>query len=143
MQIGRLGLLAVLPGLIMMGCIGGSSSDDDDDGGDGLAGGGFGGGGSSSSADNDGDGYTNGDEATAGTNPDYDYSHPYTGDYNVGLCEAGPAEATGPTGSSSYGTMYQVGDVADNFTMMDQNGEMVDLYSFCGRTIMLVTGAFW
>ena len=37
----------------------------------------------------------------------------------------------------------QVGDVPRNFSMLDQHGEYVDLYSFCGRTVMLVSGAFW
>ena len=37
----------------------------------------------------------------------------------------------------------KVGDVVENFTLLDQHGEMVDLYSFCGQTVSLVFGAFW
>jgi len=102
-------------------------------------------------ADTDADGFLDGDEVTAGTNPNYAYSHTYTGGYNVGFCADGVAASTGPTGAGSatfHGTTYQwdyyqVGDVLDNFNLMDQHGEMVDLYSFCGQIITLVNGAFW
>ena len=30
-----------------------------------------------------------------------------------------------------------------NFTLSDQHGEQVDLYSFCGQYVMLAVGAFW
>jgi hypothetical protein len=102
-------------------------------------------------ADADGDGYLDGDEYAANTNPDFAYSHPYAGGYNVGWCEAGTPAATGPTGNCSaniHGSTYnwdcyQEGDVLENFTLMDQFGEMVDLYSFCGQVISIVNGAFW
>ena len=100
--------------------------------------------------DTDDDGFTDGDEYEAGTNPDYAYSHPYTGDYNVGNCDTEPVP-TGTSGRPSYsdGDMdyvwdaYDEGDVVDNFTMQDQHGEMVDLYSFCGQTVQLEIGAMW
>ncbi|MFT5679245.1 MAG: hypothetical protein ACI8RZ_000149 [Myxococcota bacterium] len=96
-----------------------------------------------SNADSDGDGYDDGEEVnTHNTNPAYAYSHPYTGDYNVGWCETPPAP-TGPSGSGQYGASYQAGDVAENFTLTDQHGEQVDLYSFCGQYIMIAFGAFW
>ncbi len=98
-------------------------------------------------ADSDGDTYSDGDEVAAGTNPMYEYSHSYTGGYNVGYCENGVATPTGATGQGSYGShswdAYAVGDVVDNFSMMDQHGEYVDLYSFCGQVIVLAFGAFW
>ncbi len=102
------------------------------------------------SADTDGDGYADGDEVTAGTNPLYEYSHTYTGGYSVGNCETEPSP-TGPTGTSSYRhgnttyewTSYQIGDVAENFTLTDQHGEEVSLYSFCGQYVHLEVGAFW
>ncbi|MFH1468874.1 MAG: thrombospondin type 3 repeat-containing protein [Pseudomonadota bacterium] len=102
-------------------------------------------------ADTDGDGFSDGDEISAWTNPAFAYSHPYTGGYNVGWCEDGLPEATGPTGDCStsiHGNTYswdcyQVGDVLENFSLMDQFGEMVDLYSFCGQVISIVNGAFW
>ena len=101
--------------------------------------------------DPDGDGYTNDEEVNAGTNPNYEYSHPYTGDYRVGFCRTKP-DPTGPTQAQTYVSddgfrydyrSYQQGDVAENFTLRDQYGELVDLYSFCGNHVMLVIGAGW
>jgi len=102
-------------------------------------------------ADTDGDGFDDAEEWQEGTNPNYEYSHGYTGDYRIGYCET-PPETTGPTLAQSYtdeaGNTYnynvlQNGDVPENFTMMDQNGEDLDLYSFCGRQIMVVVSAGW
>ncbi|MDP6931403.1 MAG: hypothetical protein QGG40_00740 [Myxococcota bacterium] len=101
--------------------------------------------------DSDGDGFSDGDEVDAGTNPTFEYSHVYEGGYNVGNCEDGVLDPTGPSGSTSYSyggdtyewEIYQEGDVADNFTWMDKHGEMVDLYSFCGQYTMITFGAFW
>ena len=99
------------------------------------------------SADDDGDGFTNAEEEAAGTNPNYAYSHPYTGGYNVGFCET-PPEPTGPTGQGQNDSgvtwaAYQAGDVVENWTMTDQYGEEVDLYSFCGKTVMVAFSAGW
>ncbi len=103
-------------------------------------------------ADTDGDGVNDGDEIDAGTNPTYEYSHTYAGGYNVGYCES-PFEddATGATGIGSQtidGTLYewtayQLGDVVENFTLLDQHGEQVDFYSFCGKHIVFAVGAGW
>jgi thiol-disulfide isomerase/thioredoxin len=99
-------------------------------------------------ADDDADGFTNAEEAEAGTNPDYAYSHPYTGGYNVGFCDT-PPEPTGPTGTGrneSSGVTwdaYDVGDVVENWTMTDQYGELVDLYSFCGKHVVVALSAGW
>jgi hypothetical protein len=68
----------------------------------------------------------------------------------VGYCNIKP-EPTGPTleqKDPSIGpdfTWYsmQVGDVPHNLKFWDQNGEVVSLYSFCGRQIYLLTGAGW
>ena len=101
--------------------------------------------------DPDGDGHTNAEEQDAGTNPNYEYSHPYTGDYRVGYCSKRP-DPTGPTKAQTYSDgdgfsydywSYQQGDVAENFTMVDQHGEAVDLYSFCGTHVMLVVASGW
>ena len=98
-------------------------------------------------ADSDGDGYDDGDEVADETNPLYEYSHVYTGGYNVGYCEDGTATPTSPSGRGSYGShswnYYDVGDVVANFTLRDQHGEEVDLYSFCGHHITIEFGAFW
>ena len=97
--------------------------------------------------DSDDDGYDDGDEVSDGTNPTYRYSHVYAGGYNVGYCEDGTATPTSPTGRGSYrthsGNYYDVGDVVSNFTLRDQHGEDVDLYSFCGQHITIEFGAFW
>lgn len=137
--------------------VGGTGSDGGGDGsGDGSGdgnGGGSGSGsgqGSNADADDDGDGFTNGEEEEAGTNPDYAYSRPYEGGYNVGFCET-PPEPTGPSGTASItqdGTTYEwpalaMGDVPENLTFMDQHGEMVDLYSFCGKHVMVLVSAGW
>ncbi|MGB0638860.1 MAG: redoxin domain-containing protein [Myxococcota bacterium] len=105
---------------------------------------------SSPSADDDGDGFTNAEEESAGTNPDYEYSRPYEGGYNVGWCDS-PPNPTGPTGTArvdSGGEVYEWptlrnGDVSSNFQLMDQYGEMVDLYSFCGKHVMITVSAGW
>jgi len=98
-------------------------------------------------ADSDGDGFDDGDEVSDETNPMYRYSHVYTGGYNVGYCENGTATPTNPSGRGSYSghnwDYYDVGDVVANFTLRDQHGENVDLYSFCGQHITIEFGAFW
>ena len=86
------------------------------------------------------------DEWRDGTNPNYEYSHSYTGDYRVGYCDTPPA-TTGPTmGAVAQIGEYSVlqnGDVPDNFMMIDQHGEELNLYSFCGQPVMVVLSAGW
>jgi thiol-disulfide isomerase/thioredoxin len=103
-------------------------------------------------ADSDGDGFDDGIEIDAGTNPMYEFSHTYTGGYNVGFCESPYGEsATGATGTAVITQegetytwdAYDNGDVLENFTLLDQHGEMVDLYSFCGKHIVFAVGAGW
>ena len=98
-------------------------------------------------ADDDDDGFSNEEEDAAGTNPNYAFSRPYAGGYNVGFCDT-PPEPTGPTGvgANENGVIwaaYQEGDVAENWTMVDHHGEQVDLYSFCGKTVMISLSAGW
>lgn len=93
--------------------------------------------------DTDGDGKTDGEELADGTNPLYEYSRSFIGGWNVGNCEAGEPTPTGPTaqGQEPGGQahpLYQAGDIAYNFTFLDQNDEAVSLYSFCGHQTMLV-----
>ena len=94
--------------------------------------------------DSDGDGLSDGDEVDAGTSPTNPYSMTYEyGGYNVGNCDA-PPEGTGPTGpNNDYYDTFQEGDIADNFTLVDQYGQDVHLYSFCGQQIMIAFGASW
>jgi len=95
-------------------------------------------------ADTDNDTFDDNIEIEEGTNPLYRFSHSYTGGYDVGYGEDGMATATGPTGpSNGYVNTYQAGDVARNFTLVDQHGEDVSLYSFCGKVVMLAFGAEW
>ena len=44
---------------------------------------------------------------------------------------------------NDYANTWTEGDVAANFTLEDQHGEMVDLYSFCGHNVMIAFGASW
>ena len=101
--------------------------------------------------DRDQDGYSNSAEETAGTNPDYAYSHPYEqGGYNVGYCADGVEASSGPSqqntlsgeGPALTWSHYQNGDVVENIQLTDQYGQPVDLYSFCGNHIMLVVASF-
>ena len=94
-------------------------------------------------ADSDGDGFDDLAEIDQGTNPNYAYSHVYAGGYNVGYCEEGMAEPTGASASNGHTALYAEGDVVDNFTLVDQHDEEVDLYSFCGQNVMLVFSAGW
>ena len=83
-------------------------------------------------ADSDGDGHADGDEFFGGTDPlDVD-DHPYMGGWDITRCNQDPT----PTGDA-------VGQVTADFAAADQYGEDVELYDFCQKTILLVTGTFW
>ncbi|MCB9741455.1 MAG: TlpA family protein disulfide reductase [Alphaproteobacteria bacterium] len=83
--------------------------------------------------DTDGDGHLDGEEVEAGTDPlDID-DYPYRGGYGV------DAECRDSISSTGHG----VGDIAENFTLMDQYGDGVKLHDFCGRVVLLVSGAIW
>lgn len=41
------------------------------------------------------------------------------------------------------GSGNKVGDIAEDFSQMDQYGEMLRLHDFCDRTVLLVGAAFW
>lgn len=84
--------------------------------------------------DSDGDGHLDGAEITAGTNPLDDLDHPYMGGYEIDKeCRT----SLEPTGG------YDVGDIIDNIGLPDQFGETVHLWDFCGKAILLTSGAFW
>jgi hypothetical protein len=104
--------------------------------------------------DDDNDGITNGDEATLGTDPanaDTDgdghtdlaevegntdpldaTDYPYAGGWPIAACR-----------DTIHSTGNEVGDIADDFALMDQFGESVRLHSFCDRAVLLVGAAFW
>ena len=83
-------------------------------------------------ADSDGDGHFDGDEFFGGTDPMDADDHPYMGGWDVTRCNADPQ----PTGDA-------VGQITADFALPDQYGEDVELYDFCQKTILLVTGTFW
>lgn len=81
--------------------------------------------------DTDADSYTDGEEVEAGTQPRNPYSRPYAGGYPDNAClDSTPS----PTGT-------QIGDIAPDFALIDQFGELVSLYSFCKRPIVLYSCA--
>ena len=99
--------------------------------------------------DSDGDGYTDIQEQEAGTNPDSAYSYPLAqGNYNIGLCENGIAQSDGPSVQASFQdggiewSHYAQGDIVEDIMLVDQYGQNVSLYQFCGQHIMLVIGSF-
>ena len=81
--------------------------------------------------DTDGDGYDDDEELTGNTDPLDDADHPYTGGWAIGDCRS-DVEATG----------HEVGQIAEDFTLSDQYGDNVSLYSFCDRAVLLVGAAF-
>jgi peroxiredoxin len=38
---------------------------------------------------------------------------------------------------------YEPGDIAINFELPDQDGNLVKLHDFCGQAVLLVSAAFW
>ena len=83
-------------------------------------------------SDSDDDGFSDGDEVAQGADPLSADDHPYSGGYGVDACRD-DIESTGDA----------EGDIAQDFELMDQFGETVRFHDFCGRTILLVSGAFW
>ena len=57
---------------------------------------------------------------------------PYTGGWSVGAC----ADGVRATGNA-------VGQVAQDFALLDQHGDTVHLHDFCDRVVWLVFAAFW
>jgi hypothetical protein len=84
-----------------------------------------------SSADSDGDGYEDGEEVESFTDPLTEADHPYLGGWPIDACRMDVI----PTGND-------VGDIAENFTLLDQFGEYVRFHDFCNHTIFLIAGAF-
>lgn len=82
--------------------------------------------------DSDGDTWLDGEEAESNTDPINPDDHPYTGGWAIGDCRA-DVESTGNA----------EGEVANDFSLMDQYGEMVSLHSFCDRVVYMVFAAFW
>jgi hypothetical protein len=83
-------------------------------------------------ADSDDDGFSDGDEIAQGADPLSADDHPYTGGYGADICR-----------DDIEGTGNAEGDIVTDFELMDQYGEMVRFHDFCGRAVLLVSGAFW
>ena len=94
-------------------------------------------------ADTDGDGISDGAEVTDGTDPLNPYSMPYQGGYNIGNCPAIPSASAMTGGTNGYYDTWGVGDTVADFVLKDQYGQDVHLYSFCGQHVMLAFGAVW
>lgn len=121
----RLSLLLTIPLVALsVACL--DSDKDDDDEGDDTG---------SSSVDGGGSGAGGSDDP---------YAKEYAGGYNVNTCGENLPEAGSPTGASNGSfDMWAPGDILPNYTFTDQNGEQVELYSFCGNHVMLAFGAMW
>lgn len=85
-----------------------------------------------SEGDSDGDGFLDGEEVSGNTSPLDAEDHPYEGKWPIDSCR-GDIEATGQA----------EGEIAGNFELMDQFGEMVSLHDFCGKVVYMVFAAFW
>ena len=85
-----------------------------------------------SKPDSDGDGWVDGDEVDQYTDPVDADDHPYTGGWDIGACRH-DLDATGDG----------VGQVTDNFELIDQFGDTLKLHDFCHKEVLLVGAAFW
>ncbi len=81
--------------------------------------------------DEDGDGYTNAEEAEANSDPFDATDRPYFGGWRKGDCRHDIV----PTGDD-------VGQVAHDFALTDQYGDTVRLHDFCDRVVMLEFSGF-
>jgi hypothetical protein len=84
-------------------------------------------------ADSDGDGVDDGEELNKGTDPLDEGSVPYIGGWDIDSQCKDSLSAEG----------NEVGDVTDNFAAPDSNGQDVHLWDFCGRAVLITSGAFW
>ncbi|MEL6346151.1 MAG: redoxin domain-containing protein [Myxococcota bacterium] len=83
-------------------------------------------------ADTDGDGYSDSIEVAFETDPKDVDSVVYLGGWPVDDCY----DRLEPTGNA-------IGDVTDDFSLMDQYGETVQLHHFCGHAVLLISAAMW
>ncbi len=82
--------------------------------------------------DEDGDGHNNGDEQAAGSDPFDAADVPYAGGWRKGIECNDDVEATG----------NEVGQVAFDFQLEDQYGDMVSLHDFCDRVVLVEFAGF-
>ncbi len=82
--------------------------------------------------DSDGDGVGDGAELAANTDPLDGAEYPYEGGWEIGACK-----------NDIKGEGLSEGDVSDDFSLLDQFGQNVHLYSFCDNVVYMVFAAFW
>jgi len=85
------------------------------------------------SADTDGDGTNDRDELYQFTDPDDADSKPYEGGWDRHPKPDGLADDEG----------LEEGDVMENFTLVDQFGEEVELHHFYGNVVVVESAAEW
>ena len=78
--------------------------------------------------DNDGDGNIDCNDSGCSTAS----ACSYEGGYDIDRCD-----------EEVVSTGYGVGDIAYDFELMDQYGEMVQLSDFCNKVVLLEASAFW
>lgn len=83
-------------------------------------------------ADSDGDGFDDPVELAGHTDPVDGGDHPYAGGWPIDACRDDVAS-----------TGNQLGQIANDFTLMDQYGEPLRLHDFCGQEVLLVSSATW
>ena len=84
------------------------------------------------SGDEDGDGFTNGAEQDAGSDPLDAQDQPYAGGWRKDSECNDTIEATG----------NGEGQVAFDFALEDQYGDTVSLHDFCGRVVLIEFAGF-
>ena len=83
-------------------------------------------------ADTDDDGYDDDVEIAENTDPLDEFDHPYQGGWGKDSCR-----------NDIVSTGNDIGQIAENFKLPNQHDEAVQLHDFCGRTVFMVTSAFW
>lgn len=83
-------------------------------------------------ADQDGDGFTNGQEEDLGSDPRNADDTPYAGGWAM---DAGCRGAVSATGNGE-------GEVAENFALQDQYGESFQLHDFCDHVLLVEFSGF-
>ncbi|MCB9673539.1 MAG: TlpA family protein disulfide reductase [Alphaproteobacteria bacterium] len=84
-------------------------------------------------SDTDGDGWSDGDEVLyENTLPNDASDRPYVGGWHKGDCRW-DVQSSG----------NNVGQVAQNFELVDQYGDTLRLHDFCDRAVLLVSSADW
>jgi peroxiredoxin len=83
-------------------------------------------------SDSDGDGYGDGEEVEGNTDPLSAWDHPYQGGWSIADCRYDVLV----TGNG-------VGQSTSNFALTDQFGDTLQLHDFCDRAVILVGSATW